>query len=671
MDVIEKKRTICPLDCPDSCGIMATVQNGKVSALDGDKEQPYTNGFICRKMRGYPERVYGKDRVLYPQVRDGKKGDGTFRRISWDVALDILVEKLSAIKKEFGGEAILPFSYAGNMGAVNRFSGYPFFNRLGTSRLNQTICSAAAGAGWKKQCGQIPGSPPEKAKHSELIILWGINCKVTNVHFWQYVTEAKKNGCKVLVIDPYCNVTAKSADIYIQVKPAGDVALALGILKAIIERKYVNQQYIEEETLGFDKLEKYLQQTEWQSFVDQCGISKEQIEALAELLHSSPKTFLRIGIGLSRNKRGGMALRAITSLGAALGLYGAGKGKGVLCSSGAFRGDSAKLTYPSLAKVMTREVNMIQLGHALTALNPPVKGLIVYNSNPLSVCPDGAMVREGLMREDLFCVVHEQVLTPTARYADLLLPATTFLENRDIYTGYGHFYLGVVDPVIPPVGEARSNFDLFQSLALKMGFTDPPFYQTCDERIIDYVTGMEGIPEGVSIPEIVGGDYICSSLCNREGSLFADYKSKFQFCANFHPDEPPIPCLTAGGEFDDPGLQSRYPFQLITPPHMDLLNSTFGEAHTDKMGEVLIHPEDASAHNICDGEHVKIENFRGSTQRIAKVTTDTQKGLLVAEGVFWQNSSALSAINDLTSQKTTDMGGGATFHESRVAILLV
>ena len=669
MDKVEKKKVICPLDCPDSCGMVATVVNGRITGLSGDKDHPYTNGFICRKMRSYPERVYGKERILFPQVREGRKGNGNFRRISWDDAFDILANRLTEIEQKYGGESILPYSYAGNMGAVNRFAGYPFFHRLGTSRLDQTICAAASGAAWETQCKGIPGSPPEKALDADLIVCWGINCKVTNVHFWHYAVRAKKRGCRILVIDPYRNMTAKSADIYQAVKPGGDVALALGILKALIEGHSVAEEHINEETAGFDQLSGYLKNTAWQEFVSQSGVEKERMEELSELFCHTPRTFLRLGTGLSRNSRGGMAVRAITSLAAALGLYGAGAGRGILDFTGGFRGDNDKLAYPSLAAETTRKVNMIQLGHALTVLAPPVKGLFVYNSNPLSVCPDGAMVRRGMMREDLFTVVHEQVMTPTACYADLLLPATTFLENRDIYTSYGHFYMGVVEPAVSPVAETMSNFDLFQNLAERMGFEDAPFKQSCDERIVDYLSDMEGIPSDVSIPEVMEGGYILSSRANQTGSLLADHQSKFQFSSGFSPQEPGIPCLIAGGEFDDVDMQSRFPFLLITPPHMDLLNSTFGERYPDKPGELLIHPQDAAASNIDDGESLILENYRGWTTRVARLTEDTQRGLLVAEGVFWQSSSPEgNAINDLTSQNLADMGGGATFHESRVRL---
>ena len=666
--MLEKKKTICPLDCPDSCGMVATVVDGRVTSLRGDTEHPYTNGFICRKMRRYAERVYGEHRVLYPQLRIGKKGEGKFRRIGWDEALDILADRLTETGNRFGGEAILPYSYAGNMGAVNRFAGYPLFHRLGASQLDQTICSAAAAAGWSHQCGDIPGCPPENAADAELIVAWGINIKVTNIHFWQYVAAARKKGGRLLVIDPYRNETAKAADIHLAVLPGGDLALALGVMKVLLEDDLLDRTFLARETEGFNHLTESLKSQNWSKLMGESGVSRQTMEELAILLARSPKTFIRIGIGLSRHSRGGMAVRAITSLAAALGLFEGGLGRGVLLSAGAFRGDKAKLTWPSLAPEKTRIVNMIHLGHALTALQPPVHALFVYNANPASVNPDGALVRRGLARDDLFAVVHEQVLTPTARYADLLLPATTFLENQDIYTAYGHFYLGVAPPVIEPVAEAKSNFDLFQSLALKMGYTDRAFYQSCEERIADYLQNMQGLPEGFDITEVLAGRLVHSTNSCRDGRVLARGHGRFSFTRAAVGSLPQVPCLTRAGEFADHDLLARFPLRLIVPPHADLLNSTFGERYPGRCGEVLIHPDDAARWNVREGEKVILENHRGRATRIARLTDDTRQGVLVAEGIFWPVDADDTSINDLTSQKLTDMGGGATFHETLVTI---
>jgi anaerobic selenocysteine-containing dehydrogenase len=665
-----EKRTTCPLDCPDSCGMIASVVSGKVAALNGDKEHPYTRGVICKKMRTYHERLYSDKRILYPLQRTGKKGAAEFKKISWEQAYDILARKITQIQEEHGGEAILPFVYAGNMGAVNRFAGYPLFNKLGASQLEETICSAASGSGWKSQCGDIPGSPPETAEDAELIIIWGSNTKVTNMHFWPYAAAARKKGGRVLVIDPYRNITAQSADIYLQAAPGGDSALALGALKALLEKDQVNRDFIENSSVGFEILENYLNKTPWHLFVEQSGLGKERIEEFADLLQKYSKTFIRIGVGMTRNSRAGMGIRSITSLAAALGLFDGKKGRGVLLSSSAFSGDNDTLTWPSLSEKKRRTFNMVQLGNCLSSAESSVKMLFVYNANPLSVTPDSSLVRQALEKEDLFTVVHEQVMTPTAKYADLVLPAATFLENKDIYTAYGHFYMSAAEPAVSPLGETKSNFDFFQGLAAKLGYDDPPFLQTLEERMEEYFKSMKGVPEDISFKDLVLGQAVLSTRCLKGQPFFSKDKSLFSFTCKKDPSIPEIPSLTTVGEFEDADYLARFPFKLITPPHMDLLNSTFGDRYEGDLGEVLIHPEDAQKHSIEDSKIITIVNNRGWTKRVARVTDDTQKGLLVAEGIFWQSDEHPSGINDLTSQKLTDMGCGGTFHESRVSILI-
>lgn len=662
-----EKRTACPLDCPDTCGMIAQVVDGRVSGLRGDPDHPYTRGVICRKMLRYHERLYREDRILHPMKRAGKKGDGRFERITWDEAYACLTGKITEICKKYGGGAILPFCYAGNMGAVNRFAGYPLFNKLGASRLEETICSSAAKIGWVAQCGDVPGTSPDVAENAELICIWGSNTKVTNMHFWPYVAAAKKRGAKLLVIDPYRNMTAASGDMHIKLLPGTDAALALGVFKVLLENSNLDERFISECTTGFDDLKSYLYQTSLDMFSHQCGVAPEEIAAMARVLGATEKIFFRLGIGMTRNSRAAMSVRAITSLAAGLGLFDGGDGRGVLLTSGAFKGDSSLLTWPSLSRGERRTFNMVQLAHALGTASPPVKMLFVYNSNPLSVTPDGSHLRQSLMNEELFTVVHEQVMTPTARYSDLLLPATTFLENRDLYTGYGHFYMSVVDTVVEPLAECKSNFTLFQELARKLDFNDPPFLQSLDERLMEYLGSMDGVPDGVDVSSLPSGFTLCSSRKENQG--FGRQGLKFSFSQRLDPEQPRFPCLTRGGEFDDCDLATRYPFRLITPPHINLLNSTFGERYEGQDGEVMIHPQDAASLGVETGDMVTLYNDRGWHRRSARVTDATQLGLLVAEGIFWQSGSQLSGVNDLTSQKLTDMGGGGTFHETRVGVL--
>lgn len=657
---------MCPLDCPDCCGLVATVTDGRVIHLGGDPDHPYTGGVLCRKMRRYPERLYGRDRILYPAKRIGRKGEGKFSRISWDEALTTIADQFQEIISRFGGEAILPYVYAGNMGLINRFAGYPFFHKLGATRLQETICSATAGAGWQKHLGSTPGCPPENAVDAELIVAWGINIKVSNLHFWPYVASARKRGAKLLVIDPYKNETAKSADLFVQVKPGGDVALALGICKALLAAELYDTEFINSSTTGFAQFATYLDTVAWSALEDEAGICQEIMAELAELLGRKRRTFIRLGLGLSRNSRGGMAVRAISSLAATLGLFGGGPGRGVLLTSRGFRGKTELLTYP--VQPAPRQINMIHLGHALNGLTPAVKALVVYNCNPATVAPDSSVVRRGLSREDLFTVVHEQVMTPTARYADIVLPATTFLENRDLYISYGQFYLGTTSPVIEPLGEARSNFDFFQALAAKMGFSEKPFLQTIEERLQEYLGSVTGLaPEAIE-SALVPGNYCRSTFSCEDGRVLDQEGVKFPFAVPDSSSEPQVASLINATETNDPDLLARYPLCLITPPHRNLLNSTFGEAFVDHIGEALIHPEDGKRYGIKDNAPVRLMNWRGTTLRIARLSEDTQPGLVVAEGLFWGNGGS-PAINDLTSQKCSDMGGGAIFHETRIAIV--
>ena len=663
------RKTVCPLDCPDSCGLIATIADGKVVALNGDPQHPYTRGVICRKMKFYHERLYSDQRVLFPMKRTGRKGEGKFARISWDEAYTILGEQIKTTVKEYGGESILPFVYAGNMGHLNRFAGYPLFHALGTSRLEETICSTAAKAGWRSHCGDVPGTPPEIAEDAELIIVWGSNTKVTNLHFWPYVARARKKGAKLIVIDPYRNVTAASADYHLDVEPGEDAALALALLKILVDGGSIDREFIASATSGFAELEMYLENLNLNELAKRCGIAEERISEISTLLAATAKTYIRIGIGMTRNSRAGLNIRAITSLAAALGLFDGREGRGVLMTSSAFKGDQELLTWPSLASQKTRIFNMVQLGNCLHQANPQVKMLFVYNANPLSVTPDGSLVRQALAKEELFTVVHEQALTPTARYADLLLPATTFLENKDLYTGYGHFYLSVVEAAITPCGEAKSNYTFFQELAETLGYAGPPFTQSLDERLNDYLATIDELPMGLNGKTIEYGKPYLSTRWSKGEPAFTSETGKYSFTDKLDPALPQTVCVKAGGEFDNADYVVRYPFKLLTPPHRGLLNSTFGERYAGDPGEVLIHHTDAATYNIDENEMITLYNDRGWARRRARLTDGCRPGLLVAEGIFWQSDAHPSGINDLTSQNLTDMGGGGTYHESRVAIL--
>ncbi|THB77513.1 MAG: hypothetical protein D6B25_06490 [Desulfobulbaceae bacterium] len=661
------KKSICPLDCPDSCGIVAKVENGRVVSVAGDPDHPYTNGFICRKMKRYPERLYSNKRILYPQIRDGKKGAGKFRRVSWDEAWDYLIPRFREILDTHGGQAILPFSYAGNMGAVNRFAGFPLFHRMGTLQTHQTICSATANGAWKMHCGEGGGRPPRVAADADLIIAWGINIRVSNVHFWQYVKQARTKGAKLVVIDPYQNDTARLADHYLRVKPGGDSALALGVAKILADREWLNHPFIEQQTDGYTTFADYLTTLTYEELEQESGVDFTQMQMLAELLYHNEKTFLRIGVGLSRNSKGGMSVRAICSLAATRGLFSGGKGRGVLLFTGAFSGDKTILTAPELAPAQLHTINMIHLAEALSE-HHGVKALVVYNANPVNVVPDTSSVRKNLEREDLFTLVHEQVMTPTARYADVLLPATTFLENRDIYSAYGHFYLGVADRVIEPYKEARSNFDFFQEFARRMGYEDAPFSEDLDSRLQRYLLSIKELPEGFDQELYQDGTYVESIHQQQDRGQLERNGARFQFVNRDDPSQPPHACLVRSREWENPDLAARFPYLLITPPNDRLLNSTFGELYEDQTGTVLINPFDAEKEGVSQGEEISLENFRGRVRRSVVITDSVDAGLLVAEGIYWGPDQECGAINDLVSQVASDVGGGPIFHEIRVAL---
>lgn len=666
--MIEKKYSNCPLDCPDSCGLLVTLEKQRITNLSGDPDHPYTRGFLCNKMRRYPERIYAENRILYPQIRIGKKGEASFRQITWDQAWEILVEKLNGLIHTHGGNTILPYMFAGNMGLVSQYAGHPIFQKIGATRLEQTICSATAQAGWKHHCGKLPGADPAFAADAKLIVAWGINIKVTNSHFWQYITAARKNGAKLLVIDPYENDTARSADLHLRVKPGGDCALALGVIKVLLEKGWIEDKELIRETYDFSTFKESITLTPWPDITAQSGLDHLVITTFAKELVKQKDIFFRLGIGMTRNTVGAMSIRAITALAATLKLFNSRPGKGILLTSKAFGVDKETLTSsnPNKVPAAERSVNMNRLGHALMDDKMPIHGLVVYNANPLSVAPDSSQVRHGLAREDLFTVVHEQVMTPTARYADLLLPATTAFENKDIYIAYGHFYMGLVEPVIPARGEAISNFDLFQQLAIKMNYTDWPFTENIDQRIQRYLSAMEGLPEQYRQKPPNPGQWVQST--RHHDGHGQDRSFKYRFSSNSDLKYPALPSLPVLRKDQYPCSEKDFPFHLITPPHPKLLNSTFGDFHQDLLGEVFIHPLDAEAHRIREGQQVRLYNDRGQSYRIARINTKTEPGLLVAEGLFWESKEIPSAINDLTSQELSDMGGGSIFHESRVAM---
>src|SRR3954471_6685459 len=486
----------CPHDCPDACGVLVTVEDGKAVKLQGDARHPMTRGFLCAKVTKYLDRVYSPDRLLYPMKRragvpkgPATRGPAAFERIRWDEAIEIVTNKLAATAKQFGPESILPYSYGGTLGQLNNASmDHRFFHRLGASQLNRTICATAGGDALITVTGKKLGTEPEQFAKSKYIIAWGANIHGNNVHLWPFIEEARRNGAKFVVIDPYRTRTAKCADWYLPINPGTDVALALGMMHIIINENLYDADYVAQHTLGFDELRAKVQEYNTEKVSHWTGISADDIRTLAREYATTRPASIRVNYGLQRCDNGGMAVRAITMLPCITGSWKDVGGGIQLSTSGAFPlcSDALQrkdLMFTALGRT-ARIVNMTQLATALGTLNdPPIKSLFVYASNPAAVAPNHNDVVRGLKRDDLFTVVHEQFLTDTTDYADIVLPATTFFENKELVRAYGHYYLQVSNQAMDPVGESVSNVELFRRLAHCFGFQDECFRDTDDQMI--------------------------------------------------------------------------------------------------------------------------------------------------------------------------------------------
>jgi anaerobic selenocysteine-containing dehydrogenase len=674
-------KTVCPHDCPDTCSVLATIEDGRVTACDGDPDHPFTQGFLCQKVRRYAERIYSPLRILHPMRRVGKKGEGKFARISWDEALAEIADRLNGIVAEWGGEAVLPFSYGGTLGLVQRKAGHPFFHRLGATRLKRNICDTAAEEAWRATYGTCVGTDMEGIAASDLVILWGINAVHTNVHGMRLVTQARRKGARLVVIDPYRNRTAKLADTHLMPRPGTDAALALGVANVLIREGLLDRGYIEQKTLGFDRYRREAERFPPERAAEITGIPPGSIVEFGRAYGRSRAPFLRLGNGLQRYTNGGQAIRAIICLPGLVGAFERPGGGALWETFGAFHTNFAAIEGEELQPHPTREVNMVQLGQALLTLHrPPIKGLFVYQANPAANIPDQSQVIAGLLREDLFAVVHEQVHTDTADYADILLPATTSFEHLDLYRSYGHYYLQLGRPAIPPLGEARSNWDLFRALAARMGFVEPVFHKTTEELIRGLLATDGGAGAEVTFDRLASGDPVrvnVPRIGNPFAGGFGTPSRKLEFAAQRLteqglPDVPTYVPALEGHEHTTP----EFPLQLMTPPSKDFLNTSFGAVPGMVASEgkplLKIHPADATARGIESDILVRVHNRRGECFLYAAVTEDVPPGVLVAESIWWSKHHPRGkGINHLTSQRLTDLGDCSTLHESLVNVEMV
>jgi anaerobic selenocysteine-containing dehydrogenase len=689
----------CSHDCPDACGILVTVEDGRATRVQGDPAHPVTRGFLCAKVTKYLDRVYSPERLLYPMRRVAAKGQGKgdagdFTRISWDEALDEISRRFQQISHDFGPEAILPYSYAGNMGLLS-YSGmaHRFFYRLGASQLDRTICASAGTAGLATVIGRSVAPEPQAFRDAKYIIAWGANIHATNVHLWPFIEEARRKGAKLVVIDPYKTRTARCADWHLPINPGTDVALALGMMHVIINEKLHNADYVSQYTLGFDQLKERVQDYPPEQVARWTGISAADIVKLAREYATVRPAMIRVNYGVQRAQNGGSAMRAIAMLPCITGAWAEAGGGLQLSTSGAFYMNVHGLERPDLMTKSplgrpARVVNMSTLGKALNQLaDPPVKAVFVYNSNPAVVAPNNQDVVRGFMRPDLFTVVHELFLTDTTRYADIVLPATTFLEHKDLNKAYGHTYMQLSSQAIAPLGESRSNTELFRALAQRMGFTEECFQDDVD-AIIDTTlsaapirrpAGWEKWLDGITRERLEAEGHVRLNLGDgpflpfaKGGFATASGKAELYSQALKEQGLDPVVSFVPAEESRLSSRAKDFPLELLARKADNFLNSSFTNIPSvQKMEQpelLEIHTADAERRGIHEGDWVRVFNQRGQVRLRAHVNGAVQPGVVAARLNANRFTPDGKSINNLTSETLTDIGGGATFYSCLVEV---
>jgi anaerobic selenocysteine-containing dehydrogenase len=684
------RRAVCPHDCPDTCAMLVTLDGDRAVSLRGDPEHAFTRGFLCHKVSRYLELVYNPERLTHPLRRVGPKGSGRFERITWDEALDEIAKRFQDIANSPDGpQAILPYSYCGTMGKIQSESlDRRFFNRLGASLLDRTICATAGSTGYRYTIGSGQGTDPEAFDQSRYIINWGSNTAVTNVHLWVRMHEARKRGAKIVTIDPYRSRTAARSDWHIAPKPGTDAALALGLMHVLFRDGLTDADYLANYCLGVDELRERVQTQYAPETVAQItGLDVETIEQLAREYATTHPSVIRVNYGMQRHRGGGMAVRTIACLPAIIGAWRERAGGILLSTSATFPLNLQALQRPDLVPPETRTVNMVQLGEALAGelLGPPVQALYVYNSNPAAISPNQEKVLQGLQREDLFTVVHELFQTDTADYANIVLPATTQLEHFDLHASYGHQYVQINRPSLAPPNEARCNTDVFRGLASRLGF-EKELFEVSDEDLArealwEFSDSQPAALEGVTVDTFTKNGP--AKLSSPSGDIpfakgdFPTPSGRCEFYSQQLADAgfDPLPTYTppAENETSTPELANKYPLQLLSPPSPHFLNSSFVSVTSlrEAAGQptLQIHPVDADQRNIQDGDHVQITNDRGAFEAVAQVGETVRTGVVVAESIWWNKYSPGGRnANATTSSGLTDMGGGAIFFDNLVQV---
>lgn len=662
--------TACPLDCPDSCSLAVDVEQGHIVSIDGSTVAPSTGGFICGKVRRFDRRVYSEDRLLYPAVRVGGKGEAAFRRATWTEALDLIAARFGEIAREHGGEAILPVSYGGSNGWLSHeATDRRLFRRIGASELARTVCAAPTGAAAAGMYGKMAGVAYEDYQAANLIVVWGANPAVTGIHLVPHIKAAQKRGAKLVVIDPRMTTLARQADVHLALHPGTDLPVALALHRFLFEERGADAAFLAAHADGVDELRAAASAWTFERAAATARIDAAALRQVAEMYADATPAVIRCGWGLERNRNGGNAVLAVLALPAVAGKFGVPGGGYTMSNSAAF----GARPFPWDAPTTTRVVNMNRVGRALTGEDAgfterPIKGLFVYNCNPLATLPDQNRVRKGLERDDLFTVVFDQVMTDTARFADVVLPATTFLEHYDIARGYGAYHLHLVQPAIEPVGESRPNVEVFSDLLDRLRPEDAgsePLEETDALLQLSAATGeartAEMYDKGVAAPPFGGRpvQFVTAFPQTPDGRI------------HLHPAA--LAAETGGRLYayrEDPAT-AEFPLALISPATEKTISSTLGELNKNIIA-VLMHPDDAQARAIQSRDSVRVFNGLGEVHCEVEVTPETPAGtVILPKGLWMRNTWNQQTANALAPDTLTDLAGGACFNDARVDVALL
>ena len=679
--VLEKNavvRGLCPHDCPDTCALLTTVENGRAVKVQGNPDHKHTQGVLCTKVSRYTERTYSPERLMFPLKRSGPKGSGQFVRVTWEEAIADIAAKLKVVAAD-QAEAVLPYSYAGTMGWVQgEAMASRFFHKLGASLLDRTICSSAGGEGLVYTLGGKFGMQTEFFSESKLIVIWGSNSISSNVHFWRRAQEAKRHGAKLICIDPRHSETAEKCHVHLPIKPGTDAALALAVMRELVVNNWLDADYIEQYTLGWDALRERAMTWTLERAAEVCGIEAEQIRALAKDWGTTPKAAIRLNYGMQRVKGGANAVRAIACLPALTGAWRDRAGGLLLSSSSNFKVNKQDLHRSDLLGARRpRMLNMSTIGNDLKnsgshTWGPQVMALVVYNSNPLAVAPQSSMVAKGFAREDLFTVVMEHFQTDTADYADYVLPATTQLEHWDVQGSYGHTDVLLNRPAIEPVGEAKSNSEIFRLLAKAMGFNEPCFSED-DLSLCRTAVGSE-----IDFEALLANGFVALNVPDAPFAqgAFPTPSGRCEFVSERLAAQGLDPLPNHIPNYEVPAAGDRYPLAMISPPARNFLNSTFVNVESlraiEKEPLVEISLLDAAARGISTGDTVKVFNDRGVYHCKADVSARARPGVVNGLGVWWRKMGLNGTnVNEVTSQLLTDLGRAPVFYDCQVEVALL